>query len=98
MYVVMSIVLMALVTYLIRVLPLTFFNKEVKSVYLRSFLYYVPYVVLAAMTFPHVFYSTDRTLYAIFGTAVALILGYFERGLTSVAVISVLVVFLCNLL
>lgn len=89
---------MAVVTYVIRVLPLTFFRKEVKSIYLRSFLYYVPYAVLAAMTFPAVFYETDHTMYALLGTLAALILGYLERGLTTVAVVSVLVVFMCNVL
>lgn len=98
MYLVISLCLMAGVTYLIRVLPLTFFKREVKSVYLRSFLYYVPYAVLAAMTFPHIIYATENPIYAVIGTLIALILGYFERGLTTVAVLSVLAVFLCHVI
>lgn len=98
MSVMMSIVVMALVTYLIRVIPLTYFRKNVKSRYIRSFLYYVPYAVLGGMTFPHIFYSTQNTLYALVGTGAALLLGYLERGLTTVALISVLVVYLCNIL
>jgi len=98
MYIIMSIAVMALVTYLIRVIPLTFFRKKVKSRYIRSFLYYVPYAVLAGMTFPHIFYSTQNTTYAIVGAGVALLLGYLERGLTTVALVSVLVVYLCNIL
>lgn len=98
MYIVLSIGVMALVTYLVRVLPLTLFKKKVKSRYLRSFLYYVPYAVLGGMTFPHIFYSTGNTLYAVIGTIVALILGYLERGLTTVALVSVLSVYLCHLL
>lgn len=89
---------MALVTYLVRVIPLTCFRKKVKSRYIRSFLYYVPYAVLGGMTFPHIFYSTENMIYAIIGTGVALLLGYLERGLTTVAVLSVLVVYLCNIL
>lgn len=98
MSIMLSIGVMALVTYLIRVLPLTFFNKKVKSRYLRSFLYYVPYAVLGGMTFPHIFYSTGNTVYAAIGTGVAILLGYFERGLTTVALVSVLVVYMCHIL
>ena len=50
------------------------------------------------MTFPHIFYSTQNTLYATIGTGVALLLGYFERGLTTVAIVSVLAVYLCHFL
>lgn len=98
MYVIMSIGVMTLVTYGIRVMPLTFFKKKVQSRYIRSFLYYVPYAVLAGMTFPHIFYSTQNMWHAIVGTGVALVLGYLERGLTTVALMSVLVVYLCHIL
>lgn len=97
MSILMSIIVMASVTYLIRVVPLTFFNKQVKSRYIRSFLHYVPYAVLGGMTFPHIFYSTQNTTYAIVGACVALLLGYLERGLTTVALLSVLAVYLCNI-
>lgn len=96
MYIIISIIVMAGVTYIIRVLPLTLFKKKVKSRFLRSFLYYVPYAVLGAMTFPHIFYSTQNMTYAMIGTGVALILGYLERGLTTVALVSVLAVYLCH--
>lgn len=98
MYILLSIGVMAVVTYLIRVLPLTLFKKKVQSRYIRSFLYYVPYAVLGGMTFPHIFYSTQNTLYATIGTVVALLLGYLERGLTTVALVSVLAVYLCHIL
>lgn len=98
MYILISVIIMALVTYLIRVLPLTCYQKEVKSVYIQSFLYYVPYAVLAAMTFPSVFYATENSIYALLGTVVAVVLGYLQRGLTTVAVVSVLVVYICNLI
>lgn len=97
MYIILSVMIMAVVTYMIRVLPLTFFKKKVTSRFLRSFLYYVPYAVLGAMTFPHIFYSTENILYAGVGTCAALILGYCERGLTTVALVSVLAVYLCHI-
>lgn len=98
MYILLSIGVMAGVTYLIRVLPLTLFKKKVQSHYIRSFLYYVPYAVLGGMTFPHIFYCTENTWYAAIGTIVALLLGYLERGLTTVALVSVLAVYLCHVL
>lgn len=98
MYILLSIGVMAVVTYFIRVLPLTFFKKKVESRFIRSFLYYVPYAVLGGMTFPHILYSTENTLYAAVGTVVAVVLGYFERGLTTVAIASVLAVYLCHIL
>ena len=88
---------MALVTYSIRVIPLTFFKNQVHSTYIQSFLYYIPYAVLGGMTFPHIFYSTQNTYHAIVGTIVALVLGYLERGLTTVALMSVLIVYLCHI-
>lgn len=81
-----SIAVMALVTYLIRMLPLTLFRKKIKSRFALDFLYYVPYAVLAAMTFPSVFYSSDGIISAVAGTVVALVLAFFEKGLLTVAV------------
>ncbi len=98
MYIIISIIIMAGVTYFIRVLPVTLFQKPIKSLYIRSFLHYVPYAVLGAMTFPHILYSTDYSLHAAVGMLVALILGYFEKSLTLVAVASVVAVYLCNVL
>ena len=77
---------MAGVTYLIRMLPLVFCRKEINNRYVRSFLYYVPYSVLAAMIFPAIFYSTGTLISAVIGTAVATILAYFKRGLLTVAI------------
>lgn len=79
------ILVMALVTYLIRMLPFAFINKRIKSKFIRSFLYYVPYTVLSAMTFPAIFYSTSSVATASIGTAVALILAYFKMPLIVVA-------------
>lgn len=98
MYIIISILMMAGVTYMVRVLPVTLFQKPIKSLYIRSFLYYVPYAVLGAMTFPHILYSTQSSLSAAVGMGVALLLGYFEKSLTLVAVASVVAVYLCNML
>ena len=76
---------MALVTYLIRMIPFTLCRKEIQSVFFRSFLAYVPYAVLGAMTFPSIFYATSSYPSAIAGTAVALALAFFRRSLLTVA-------------
>ena len=87
------IAVMALVSYTIRILPLTLIRKPIRNRFIQSFLYYVPYAVLGGMTFPHIFYSTQNPMYAMIGTLVALLLGYLERGLTTVALLSVLAVY-----
>ena len=84
--IILGIAVMALVTYLIRMLPMVIFRKKITNVRIQSFLYYVPYVVLAAMTFPAVFSSTGTTASSVAGCAVGLILAYFRRGLLTVAV------------
>ena len=73
------------VTYLIRMLPLTVFRKEIKSRFVRSFLTYIPYAVLGAMTFPDVFISTGDLRTAVCGTAVAVALAWRGRSLLTVA-------------
>ena len=89
--------LMALVTYLPRVLPMAVFRKEIKSTYLKSFLYYVRYAVLAALTFPDIFTSTNSVASSICGTVVALFLAYKEKSLVVVAVFSMFAVYLSQL-
>ena len=79
------IAVMAGVTYLIRMIPFTLFRKEIRSAFFRSFLAYVPYAVLGAMTFPSIFYATSSYPSAIAGTLVALTLAYFRRSLLTVA-------------
>ena len=80
------ILVMALVTYLIRMLPFALFNKKIKSTFVKSFLFYVPYSVLGAMTIPAVFYSTGDKITATAGLVVAFVLAYFKRSLLTVAV------------
>ena len=76
---------MAGVTYLIRMLPLTVFRREIRSRFLRSFLYYVPYAVLGSMTIPDIFYSTGSLWMALIGLIVAVILAWKEKSLLTVA-------------
>ncbi len=78
-YIALSIIVMVVITYLIRMLPLVIFRKKIKSRYIRSFLFYVPYAVLAAMTFPAIFAATGSTVTAVVGTMVALILSFLSR-------------------
>lgn len=85
MTMVLYIAVMAGVTYLIRMIPFTLFRKKIKSRFLQSVLYYIPYAVLSAMTFPAIFYSTDNTVTAVVGTVIAVVLAYFKLPLTVVA-------------
>lgn len=79
------IAVMAGVTYLIRMLPFTLFRKEIQSQFFRSFLHYVPYAVLSAMTIPSIFYATGNLITAVVGTITAAILAYFRKPLIVVA-------------
>ena len=79
------IAVMAGVTYLIRMLPFAFFTKKIESRYIRSFLNYIPYAVLSAMTIPAIFYSTGNPITAAVGTAAAVVLAYFNLPLIVVA-------------
>ena len=79
---------MALTTYLIRVLPLTIFRKPIRSRFLRSFLHYVPYACLSAMTFPAILSSTASILSGAAALIVAIFLAYRGKSLIVVAVSS----------
>ena len=97
-YCLTAILIMALVTYLPRVLPITIFRGRIRSRYIRTFLDYTPYAVLGALTFPEIFYSTGNVLSAVAGTSVALILAYFKRGLVIVALAAILAVYIVQLI
>ena len=88
---------MVAVTYLIRVLPLTLIRKPIKNRLVRSFLYYVPYVTLAVMTFPAILSATQSPIAAAIALAVAILLAYFGRGLFFVAVSACLTVLAAEL-
>ena len=87
-------VVMAGVTYLIRMLPLTLLQKKIENVWLRSFLYYVPYACLAAMTFPAILKATDSIISGAAGFFVALIAAYKEKSLITVALLACAAVFI----
>lgn len=91
------ILVMAGVTYLIRVLPLTLIRKPIKNRTIRSFLYYVPYVTLSVMTFPSILTATSNLYSAAAGFAAALILSYIGASLFKVAVGACGIVFLLEL-
>ena len=68
---------MAGVTYLVRMLPLVLIKKKIQNRFLLSFLHYIPYTVLSAMTVPAIFYATESPIAAVFGFVVAMILAFF---------------------
>ncbi len=91
------IAVMAIVTYAIRVLPLTLIRKEIKNVYIRSFLYYVPYVTLAVMTFPAIVEATNSIWSGVAALVVGALLAYFGAPLFLVSVLSCVTVFVLEL-
>ena len=92
------IAVMAIVTYLIRMLPLTLIKKEIKNPFIRSFLYYVPYVTLAVMTFPAILTSTQTMWSGLIALIGAVILAWKGGNLFQVAVISCVLVFVVELI
>ncbi len=92
-YQIICVIIMALASFLPRMVPLVFCRKKVKSSFLKSFLYYMPYAVLSALTFPAILASTGNVWTATIGTALALIMSYFKINLAIVAVVCTLVVF-----
>ena len=89
---------MAGVTYLVRMLPLALVKKKIDNVFIRSFLYYVPYAVLAAMTFPTIIFAPDHLISGILALAVCTALGLCRRGLVTVAVGGATTVLICELI
>ena len=88
------ILVMAAVTYLIRMLPLALAKNEIRSPFIKSFLYYVPYACLAAMTFPAILSATASVISAVVGFVVALIAAYKEKSLLTVALLACGAVFI----
>lgn len=94
---VIYIIIMAAVTYLIRVLPLTLIRREIKNTTVRSFLYYVPYVTLAVMTFPSIIQATQSPWAGAAALVIGIILAWRGKSLFTVAVAACSVVFLLEL-
>ena len=96
--IIISIHAMALTTYLLRALPLVFAKKPIKNKFVISFLYYLPYTVLTAMTIPAAIHSTDLVIPAIAGIIVALILAWLKQNLIVVALLSCVAVYIVDLI
>ena len=103
-YVIVCMFLMFLTTYLIRVIPIGFVRRKMENEWVKDFLYYIPFCVLSAMTFPDVLYSTSAagpephiTVSAAIATAVAIIMSWRNRGLVRVALVAVLVAIIVEL-
>jgi branched-subunit amino acid transport protein len=93
----MYILVMAGVTYLVRVLPLTLIRKEIKNIYIKSFLHYVPFVTLAVMVFPAILDATASPWSALVGLISAIVLSYLGGSLFKVSLLSCLAVFVVEL-
>ena len=85
-------------TYLIRAVPFALVKKKIENRLIRSFLYYIPYAVLAAMTIPAIFGATGSVISAVVGLAVAILLSLLGQGLTVVALLSCAAVFITELM
>jgi branched-subunit amino acid transport protein len=88
----------AAMIYLIRVLPMTLIRRDIKNPFIRSFLYYVPYVTLAVMTFPSILSATGSAFSAWAGFLTGLVLAYVDGNLFRVAICSCIAVYLVELL
>ena len=89
-----AVLLMAVVTYIPRMLPMVLVKSKIKSNFIKSFLYYVPYAVLGAMIFPGILYSTGSIASAVVGLTVAVFLAFFNKKLLTVALGAILSVYL----
>ena len=96
--VLLYIAVMALTTYLVRMIPFTLFRKRITSRFAKSFFHYIPYAVLSAMTFPAIFSSTGSLLSATVGVLVAMLLAFLGQSLIVVSVAASLAVFLVSFL
>lgn len=90
-------IIMAGVTFAIRVLPLTLVQKQFKSQFVQSFLYYVPYVTLSVMTFPAIFQATQSPIVGVVAFIVGIVAAWYNAGLFKVSVICCSVVFVLEL-
>lgn len=93
-----AVILMAVATYIPRVLPMVLVKSKIKSKFIKSFLFYVPYAVLGAMIFPGILYSTNSMASALVGLVVAVTLAFFNKKLLTVAIGAILSVYLWEVL
>lgn len=92
-YKILCVIIMCLATYIPRAIPITFFTKKINSRFIKDFLYYVPYGVLSAMTFPAILFCVGNIYIAIIATIVAIILSLCKQKLIVVAIAAVVVVY-----
>lgn len=97
-YYIKVIAVTAVVTYLIRMIPLVIFKKEITSTFWKSFFYYIPYAVLGAMTFPAILYSTRSMISALAGFVTACVASFFNRGLLTSAILASVAVYVAELI
>lgn len=90
--------IIALSTYLIRVIPFVLFHKKIKNKFVNDILYYIPYTVLTAMTFPAALYVTDHFIFALVGLLSAILIALRIKNLTLVALTACISVILCELI
>ncbi len=98
LYSFLMVLAMAVVTYLIRLIPMILFKKKIKNQFINSLLYYIPYAVLSAMTFPFIIFSSGNILSASIGTAVALLCAFMKRSLVTTALVASVSVLIVELL
>jgi len=91
-------IVMAVTTYLVRMIPFALFRSKIKSKFLRDFLYYIPYAVLGAMTIPYIFYAGGSVASSIVGFAAAFIMAFFRMPLLPVAVISCICAYIASMI
>lgn len=91
------ILLMAVTVFLIRVLPLTLIRKPIKSNFIKSFLYYVPYVTLSVMTFPAIIDATSNPIAGLVSLIVGIVAAYKDLGLFKVTILCCLTVLLLEM-
>ena len=97
-YIYTSIILMAVVTYLIRVISVVLLRKEIKSRFFRSFLYYAPYVTLSSLTFPAMILATENASHAAISFICSLLCAFITESLPLTTVLSCVVVFVASLI
>lgn len=97
-YIIISLIIMFLAHFLPRAVPITLMNKKIESKFLKSFLFYVPYAVIASLTFPYVFYATGNIYISLIATVVAIGLSLLNVKMVLVALGSVTVIYLLLLL
>ncbi len=94
----LAILIMALTTYLIRAIPILLIKKPIESQFIRSFLHYIPYAILSAMTVPYIFYATTHFWSAFAGTIAAVFLAWKNKSLIVVSFGAVIIAYICELI